>query len=87
MNNRRDFLRASSTAALIVALAGGESLQTAPPAAQPVPVRRPGDSFQMPIGDDVLHARALSPGILRLDLLANGVSDPHTPVLDPIRFP
>ena len=88
MNNRREFLRASSTAALTVALAGNKSLQAAAPTPQEASVHHQSDSFQMPVGDDVLHAKALSPGILRLDLLAHGVSDPHTPVLDPgAQFP
>ena len=84
MNNRRDFLRASSTAALTVALVGSESLQAASRTNQQANVHRQADSFQLSRGDDVLHAKALSPGILRLDLLAHGISDPHTPVLDPI---
>ena len=83
MNNRRDFLRASSTAALTVALIGSESQQAAAATHQQPNIHRQEDSFQLSIGDDVLHAKALSPGILRLDLLANGISDPHTPVLDP----
>jgi alpha-glucosidase (family GH31 glycosyl hydrolase) len=40
------------------------------------------------IGPDILRLQVAAPGVLRLDLLADGKSDPHTPVLDSkVQFP
>ncbi|MGC8625903.1 MAG: hypothetical protein ACP5VQ_11660, partial [Phycisphaerae bacterium] len=51
-------------------------------------VTQNGGVLNVRIGTDVLRVQTPAPGILRLDLLADGKSDPHTPVLDPdAKFP
>lgn len=83
MSNRRDFLRASSLAAFSTLLIGDETLPAAASPEKPADNSTNADHIRLTFGTNILHAKALAPHILRLDLLANGISDPHTPVLDP----
>ena len=92
MNDRRDFLKLVSAAAVTTVLATRFSSVAD---AAPLPTLGAVSSadvdaggLKIGIGNSVLRVQALSPRILRLDLLANGKSDPHTPVLDPhAKFP
>ena len=84
MANRRNFLKTVSSAALAASIS--HQIRAAAPqrgvGAVTHAVVRAG-VLLLSLGDDVLRVAIPSPGILRLDLLANGKSDPHTPVLAP----
>ncbi len=86
MQNRRDFLKVISTTAAATAMAASESSAEAQSAAQlgaVTAVRVDAHGLHVNIGTTVLRVQTPAPGVLRLDLLADGKSDPHTPVLDP----
>ena len=93
MQDRRDFLKIISTTAAASALAASET--SAFTRAEGVKkhgavtaVHLEAGGLHLKIGADVLRLRTPVPGTLRLDLLAGGISDPHTPVLDPhAKFP
>ena len=87
-NSRRTLLKQ-------VAAVAGAALAGRPLAAAAVPssgnisgVTRNGGVLNVRIGTNFLRVQTPAPGVLRLDLLADGKSDPHTPVLDPnAQFP
>ncbi len=83
MPHRRDFLKIASAAALTSTVIGRVHGDAAPAmgAVSTSGVHEGG--LKIAVGPDTLLAKAISPNILRLDLLAGGKSDPHTPVLDP----
>ena len=91
MQDRRDFIKIVSTTTLAATLAAPEASTQAQVVSQLGAVtgtRLEADGLSIHIGTDVLRVRTPAPGMLRLDLLANGKSDPHTPVLDPdAKFP
>ncbi len=83
MPHRRDFLKIASAAALTSTVMGRVH-GDAPPAMGAVVTSGVHDGgLKIAVGPDTLLAKAITPHILRLDLLAGGKSDPHTPVLDP----
>ncbi|MGC9259782.1 MAG: TIM-barrel domain-containing protein [Phycisphaerae bacterium] len=91
MRDRRDFIKIVSTTAVAAALAAPEAsvqAQAAPQLGAVTDVQLEVHGLRINIGTDVLRVQTPAPGILRLDLLADGKSDPHTPVLDPrAQFP
>ncbi len=85
MPTRRDFITAASAATLAVNVLaddvhGKSSMESSDNISE---VNKIGNVLTIRVGHDVLRVQTPAPGILRLDLLANGKSDPHTPVLDP----
>ncbi len=85
MQDRRNFLKMSAIAALTTAVsAQANADNSTPPSLGAVSsAATEAGGLKLAIGNDVLRVQSLSPHILRLDLLADGKSDPHTPVLDP----
>ncbi|MGC9259745.1 MAG: TIM-barrel domain-containing protein [Phycisphaerae bacterium] len=89
-SNRRDFLKAASVAAVAIngLVRSAQAAATVPLPGSVSGLGQNGDVLNVNIGTDVLRVQTPAPGILRLDLLADGKSDPHTPVLDPdAKFP
>ncbi len=88
-SNRREFLKAASVAAVAINGLGGTTDAAISPVLGNVSgVAQRGDVLILHIGRNVLRVQTPAPGILRLDMLADGKSDPHTPVLDPnAKFP
>ena len=85
MQDRRNFLKISAAAALTTAVSAEAHAANskAPSLGVVSSVVAEAGGLKFVIGNDVLRVQPLSPHILRLDLLAAGKSDPHTPVLDP----
>ncbi len=85
MQDRRNFLKISAVAALTTAVSAKAQAANSTPASLGAVSSATADAggLKLAIGNDVLRVQSLSPHILRLDLLADGKSDPHTPVLDP----
>ena len=86
MQDRRDFLKIVSTTAMVTALGAPEvpvQAQSAPQLGAVTGVQLEVSGLHINVGSDVLRVQTPAPGVLRLDLLADGKSDPHTPVLDP----
>ncbi|MHB1767950.1 MAG: twin-arginine translocation signal domain-containing protein, partial [Phycisphaerae bacterium] len=85
MQDRRNFLKISAAAALTATVVSksNASSMTGPSLGAVSSAKAEAGSLRLAIGNDVLRVQALSPHILRLDLLADGKNDPHTPVLDP----
>ena len=82
MANRRNFLKAVSSAALAGSLARRTEAALPKQAVRAVThASVQAGILNLGLGDDVLRVAIPAPGILRIDLLANGKSDPHTPVL------
>ena len=84
MRDRRNFLKIVSTTAMAAALAAPEATANAyaPRLDAVTGAQLEAGGLHLNIGTDVLRVQIPAPGILRLDLLADGKSDPHTPVLD-----
>ena len=91
MQDRRDFIKIISTMAIAAALDVPEASSQArfiPQLGAVTGVQMEPGALRINIGTDVLRVETPAPGVLRLDLLADGKSDPHTPVLDPhAQFP
>ena len=87
-NTRRTLLKQVAAVAG-AAMTGRTSAEAAIPSSGNISgVTRNGGVLNVRIGADVLRVQIPAPGILRLDILADGKSDPHTPVLDPgAKFP
>lgn len=85
MQDRRNFLKISAAAALSTAVTGKTQARNATVRSLGAVSSASADAggLKLAIGNDVLRVQALSPHILRLDLLAGGKNDPHTPVMDP----
>ena len=91
MPTRRDFLKAASVATI----AANGLVRGTPTAAAASLLgsisslhQQPDSVLDVHIGNDLLRLQTPAPGILRMDLLADGKSDPHTPVLNPhAQFP
>ncbi len=83
MRDRRHFLKIASVAALTTAVTSHRDSTAATALAAISSCHAEAGGLKLAIGSDILTVQALSPHILRLDLLADGKSDPHTPVLDP----
>ncbi len=84
MANRRHFLKAVSSAALAASVS--HQIRAASPrqgAGGVTHAAAKAGILSLSLGQDILRVATPSPGILRMDLLANGKSDPHTPVLAP----
>ncbi|MGC8625549.1 MAG: TIM-barrel domain-containing protein [Phycisphaerae bacterium] len=87
MQGRRDFLKIVSTTAMAAALGAPEvpvQAQSAPQLGAVTGVQLEVSGLHINVGSDVLRVQTPAPGVLRLDLLADGKNDPHTPVLDPV---
>ena len=91
VQDRRDFIKIISTMAIAAALDVPEASSQArfiPQLGAVTGVQMEPGALRINIGTDVLRVETPAPGVLRLDLLADGKSDPHTPVLDPdAKFP
>ncbi len=82
MLNRRKVLKMAAAVTTASLLDRQVSLADIPALGDVSGVSENAGVLYIHIGTYVLSVRVAAPGVLRLDLLADGKSDPHTPVLD-----